>query len=302
MPHAPATVIAHIQGGLGNQLFCYAAGRALSLRNDLPLRINTISGYRKEKFQRSCLLRSLNIDAQEANRVQAYRYPLGRSVRSKHAKRDANRPLPQRTIAQEPRDQQYLPGLQELKPKHDVYLLGYWQDERYFIDAREQLVRDLTLKADTPYAPDPQYSALVEDPNTVCVHVRSYAEVLDPAPNLILDATYYGPALDAVRKRMPDATFLVFSDKPDWAQQIISQAEHAEHAIFVQPTTADDTTATLTDFKLMTSCRHHVVGNSSFSWWAAWLGEREGSVVVAPPTGLPGHGRGMPKRWLALLS
>ena len=296
MSRAPA-VIAHIQGGLGNQLFCYAAARALSLRTGVAIRINTTAGFRKEKYGRDCLLRSLNIDAPEAGWWEGFHDPLGRSRRSWLRKLNDKRSIEQRTLIQEPRDQRFVPELITLKPDKSVYIVGYWQDERYFADAADTLRRELRPRDDQPFAPDKAIDELTQQPTAVCVHCRSYSEVAHPKPGLRLDSAYYASAFATVLKRVPEAKLVVFSDKPDWARSLITETGHADRATFVPEAKADATTATLTDFRLMSRCRHHVVANSSFSWWTAWLGERAGSVVVAPPTGLPGNGA-FPRRWV----
>jgi hypothetical protein len=297
MPHASTAVIAHIQGGLGNQLFCYAVGRALSLRAGTALRLNTRAGFRKEKYGRDCLLRRFNIDAPEAGWWEGFHDPLGRSRRSWLAKLNDRRPIDRRTLIKEPADQRYLPELTRLEPTRDVYLVGYWQDERYFADARAALQRELQTRPDQPFEPDPAVDALTRQPEAVSVHCRSYGEVANLRPGVRLDAGYYREALSRMRERVPEARFVVFSDKPEWARALIDEAGHADRAVFAPANHANPTTATLTDFRLMARCRHHVVANSSFSWWTAWLGEREGSVVLAPPGGLLGNGR-FPERWL----
>lgn len=294
-------VIGHIQGGLGNQLFCYAAARALSLRAGLPLRLNTTAGYRNEKYGRNLLLRFFNLDLTEAGAAEAYMNLFGRARRSRAAKKDAHKPLDQRRVIQEPKDQQFLPELCALQPKQSIYLKGYWQNEAYFADAADTLRDDFQLRESAPIDPDPTLAALAQAPSTVSVHIRSYGEVVNPAPSLVLNEHYYAPAIDAIAEHVPDARLLVFSDDSAWAKSIIDATDHADRATYVPNTHTDPTTATLTDFSLMKRCQHHVVGNSSFSWWTAWLGEREGSRIVAPPTGLPGHGGGFPQRWLSLL-
>ena len=297
MSRAPA-VVAHIQGGLGNQLFCYAMGRAMALRAGLPLRINTLAGYRNEVYGRDCQLRAFNIEAPETGWWEGFRGPMGRSRRSWARKLNAKRPITERALIQEPKDQTFLPELLDLKPARAVYLVGYWQDERYFADAIDTLRKDLTLRKTIQLKPDSATDELSKQPDTVSVHCRSYGEVAQLEPGVRLDAAYYDRAFAAVLERVPDARFLVFSDKPDWARQLIEATAHADRVSYAPGIDADATTATLTDFTLMSRCKHHVLANSSFSWWTGWLGEREGSVIIAPPNGLPGSGRGYPDRWL----
>ena len=232
MSRAPA-VIAHIQGGLGNQLFCYAAARALSLRASTAMRINTTAGFRKEKYGRDCLLRCLNIDAPEAGWWEGFHDPLGRSRRSWLRKLNDKRPIEKRTLIQEPRDQRFVPELITLRPKRPVYLVGYWQDERYLADAADTLRRELRPRDDQPFAPEPAIDALTREPTAVSVHCRSYSEVANPKPGLKLDAAYYAAAFTTVLQRVPDAQFVVFSDKPDWSRALIAETGHGDRATLV---------------------------------------------------------------------
>ena len=300
MSRSSPAVIGHIQGGLGNQLFCYAAARALAHRSGLPLRLNTRAGYRKEKYGRVCQLDCFTLPINEAGWWEAFNDPLGRSRRSRAAKRDAGRPIELRRVIREPRDQRFVEGLATLKPTHTVYLIGYWQNEAYFADVADRLRDELKVAPHVPCQPDAKIDELTQQPNAVSVHCRSYSEVKNPPPGLVLDTAYYGKALDAMRDRVPDAKFIVFSDDPTWAKSLIDSTGHADRTAYAPSCDADLTTATLTDFQLMSRCQHHIAGNSSFSWWTAWLGEREGSAIVAPPSGLPGHGGGYPDRWVAM--
>ena len=270
MSREPA-ILAHIQGGLGNQLFSYAPARAIAERAQIPLRINSRSGFRKEMYRRDYLLGHFQIDAPETGYWEGFRDPLGRSRRSWIRKFNETRP---------------------------VYLVGYWLDERYFIDARDILRRELTIRDPATLSPDEQTLAWCGQPNSVSVHCRSYREVANPQPGLMLDAAYYAKAFEIALRHEPDAQFVVFSDDTDWARSFIRTIGHNERVCYAPPVQGDPALATLTDFWLMLRCQHHIAANSSFSWWVAWLGEEEGSLVIAPPQGFPSCGDGFPTRWL----
>ncbi|NNC86842.1 MAG: alpha-1,2-fucosyltransferase [Akkermansiaceae bacterium] len=297
-------VVAHIQGGLGNQLFCYAAARALALRNGVPIRINTRDGFRREKYGRDCLLRHLCIEAPEAGWWAGFRGPLGRWRRSWARRWNRARPLEQRSLLQEPADQSFDPAIRDLAVRGPVYLVGYWQHEEYFADAAATLREEFRVRSPEVARAAGEVAAIDPGSDAVSLHCRSYGEVTNLKDGIRLGAEYYAKALDAIAERVPGAQVFCFSDDPAWAQDLLESAARpgakggALPVTFISTPAEDATRATLIDFTLMSRCKHHVVANSSFSWWTAWLGEQGDSVVVAPATGLLADGARFPERWI----
>ena len=159
----------------------------------------------------------------------------------------------------------------QLRPRRDVYLMGYWQREEYFRDQAPAIRRELTLRRE----PSVQNAALgerMQQCESVFLHVRR----IDYAHRL--SAGYYAAALGLLYKRVREPRLFVFGDDLDWARRELPLAEGTQ---FVEHN-GDD--RNVEDLWLMTRCRHAIVANSSFSWWGAWLNAEPDRAVIAPAT------------------
>jgi hypothetical protein len=169
----------------------------------------------------------------------------------------------------------YDPGLRALHAP--VYLVGYWQSECYFTDISDRLRADFTLKQDGSGA-NARLLKLALAGNSVGLHVRrgDFVTLSDAAQvHGLCSIEYYRRAIDIVRSRFSDCQFLVFSDDPEWAR---AELPPDPSAVFV---TGNDLCPEQ-DLALMSACKHHIIANSSFSWWAAWLGYSPEQLVIAP--------------------
>ncbi|HEY2374035.1 MAG TPA: alpha-1,2-fucosyltransferase [Gaiellaceae bacterium] len=155
-----------------------------------------------------------------------------------------------------------------------VLLVGYWQSEAYFSDARDVIRSELRFPGlSSAYT---QSESTVANPSAVSVHVRRGDYVTSPQTNAVhgaLGVDYYRRALAHVANRVSKPSFIVFSDDPEWVERELARE---------LPLTVVSGGDPVQELGLMSRCTHHVIANSSFSWWGAWLGEREGSVIVAP--------------------
>ncbi|WP_300156628.1 alpha-1,2-fucosyltransferase [Solidesulfovibrio sp.] len=191
----------------------------------------------------------------------------------------------------------YNAAFETLRPP--VYLDGYWQSERYFCDIADILRREFSPAA----LPSAANAALLEriraDAGAVSLHVRRGDYVSNPVTAAYHGACsleYYRRAVDHVAGRVTAPHFYLFSDDPDWVRENLRLA----HPCTVVDGNADDGAA---DMALMRACAHHVVANSSFSWWGAWLGENPEKIVVAPRHWFrePKDTRDLiPSQWIAL--
>jgi hypothetical protein len=264
-----ARIIARIEGGLGNQMFIYAAARALALRTGAALRLDTGNGYRQDAYGRRYELDAFRIAAAPADPAEVARYaPGGRSF---YWLRKLNRGLPfaLRTVIEE--RALFEPRLLAWRPRGTVYLVGYWQREAYFREQADTIRRELTPRAE----PGPDDAALAERLRataSVAVHVRrrEYAHPLPPA--------YYAAAVRRLQARVADAQFHIFGDDLDWARREL----HLPGA--VTWATRPGAGGAARDLWLMSQCRHAIIANSSFSWWGAWLNPAPGRTVIAPAT------------------
>ena len=159
----------------------------------------------------------------------------------------------------------------------DVRLFGYWQSERYFVDHAAEIRDDFRFRV----LPDDRNRALatrIAHTPAVSVHVRRGDYVTNPATKAVhgaLPLDYYHAAVDRIRESEPEPHFYVFSDDPDWCS--------ANLDLGGATTVVDHNRGRGSeDLRLMSLCSHHVIANSSFSWWGAWLNAREDKIVVAP--------------------
>jgi hypothetical protein len=178
-----------------------------------------------------------------------------------------------------------------------TYLDGYWQSERYFVDARDVICRELTLP-DEPNAANASWLARIRSSNAVCVHVRR-GDYLTPtylAHHGICSVDYYERAMRLAAERTENPTFFVFSDDLAWAREHIVGSNIA----FVDANPAE---AAHDELRLMSACRHHIIANSSLSWWGAWLAHHDGQIVVGPDPWFSARNETpdlFPGSWLAL--
>jgi len=163
------------------------------------------------------------------------------------------------------------------KLQEPVCLVGYWQSERYFIDSADRIRADFALLQPLRDA-NARLLELARSANSVGLHVRrgDFVSLPDAARvHGLCSIDYYRRAIGLVRDRCPECHFLVFSDDPEWAR---AQLSLEASAVFV---TGNESSPEC-DLALMSACKHHIIANSSFSWWAAWLGYSPEQLVIAP--------------------
>jgi hypothetical protein len=274
-------VVARLIGGLGNQMFQYATGRALALRRGAALRLDVtgfaaVGAHTKRWYE----LDALAIHGDVASDADlAWFHGAGKPGLSllDHMLRllRIDRPRGAWPIYRE-RHFQFDPAVPDLPAP--VYLDGYWQSERYFSDIAGLLRQEFTAKAPL----DQENAALagaIDATNAVSLHVRRGDYVSDPTTNWFhgtCTPDYYRRAVDCVNARAGVPHLFVFSDDQQWTRANLH---------FGVPTTfvgANPPDCGYRDMQLMARCRHHIIANSSFSWWGAWLNPSREKIVVAP--------------------
>lgn len=266
-------ITARITSGLGNQLFQYAMGRSLALRGNTSLWFD-LSYYRQTYATDTVRLFKLdrfNIDYTVLH-TSPYQYL------SKATKLLPNRTLkPLFEFTREPHFH-FDPSALNAHARF-VTLDGFWQSERYFAHGEAVIRRELTFKRETG-ATFASYRRQIErSEQPISVHVRRGDYVSHPEFSQsfgFVGAEYYRAAIARLTAQFPTATLFLFSDDPAWVRENL--AADIPH-VFVKNTGPD---ADLDDLQLMSLCKHHIIANSSFSWWGAWLNADKNKVVVAP--------------------
>lgn len=168
------------------------------------------------------------------------------------------------------------PGV--LKLPDNIYLEGYWQSEKYFSDIEDVIRREFTVKME----PDPmnrQIAESIERSEAVSVHVRRGDYVLNPSTSVfhgICTLDYYREAIENIASHAQRPHFYFFSDEPEWVKENLNPGYPATFIDHNGPDKACE------DMRLMSLCKHHVIANSSFSWWGAWLCRNPEKIVIAP--------------------
>lgn len=267
-------LISRIKGGLGNQLFCYAAARRLALINSADLVIDDVTGFLRDHYRRRYSLNQFHIPfrkATPAERLEPFeRYRRGLMKWSSRRKPFSER----RYVEQEGPDFDH--RLLALNVNGAIYLDGLWTSEGYFKDVEQ------TIRADLRIIPpsDRLNRRLAEDirkSNSVALHVRWFdMQGTPPTQNVSVD--YYQRAIRLIEAKLESPRYFVFSDDPDAARAMIPLPEGL--ATYVSHNPGDENAHA--DLWLMTQCHHFITANSTFSWWGAWLGGAREKIVVSP--------------------
>jgi len=269
-----------LMGGLGNQLFQYSFGVRLANEGD-DIDFDLENGFRYDSYHRIYALETLCVRVQAAPHSampigMAWRPPFHRFAKLLWSLY----PGPWRTVFYEKSPFGYDPEA-ILSSGSRRYYFGYWQNPIYIKPVEDWLRKDLRLRHESEAFRNLRDEMKRTD--SISVHVRRYND-LDRAGDVISKAAkihgtcehvYYAQALKIIPKTRKNRVF-VFTDCLEWAKQNLRLGNDS---FYVADLGAFSDTE---EMILMASCQHHVISNSSFSWWGAWLGNNPQKVVVAP--------------------
>jgi hypothetical protein len=259
-------------GRTGNNLFQYALGRVLAKKHHVPLVLDA-SWFNREGWSEVSHFLNLPLKAKVVRRFSLGSRAL-RNLAGKHHWEYLSIPVLRESTSDQSFDRRFL------EAPRDCMLFGYFQSPLYFqcmaAVIRSEILGLLSLATES----DAGIREKISTPGSVAVHVRR-TDFLDIPAHQVCGADYYRDAMDMIRATVTDPKFYIFSDDPDWCraeftrpdQEVIHDARHAPNPLH--------------DMYLMSLAAHHIIVNSSYSWWAAWLGEKPGQQVM------------MPDRWFA---
>lgn len=264
-----------LMGGLGNQMFQYATARRLAIKHhtDLFIDITGYQGMAAIDTPRHYALECYNITAQIAEPAilvrmlpQDFQPTLIYKLKRRASLDKRLRPLG------EPGEFFY--NVVTQGASDNTYLLGWWQNEKYFEDIREVLLGEFTPKKTSDYTK--KMEGQIADGSSVSIHVRRGDYVTNKYANKThgeLAATdYYKRAIKLMDEKVGNARYYVFSDDLNWCKRNLPLGKSA---VFVAAKDYEE-------IYLMSHCQHNIIANSSFSWWGAWLNQNSDKTVIAP--------------------
>ncbi len=258
-------IIMKIKGGLGNQMFEYALARKLALENNQQLVLDTLSYIRDDK--RDFELDNYNVKYNSKNGLRVIIYNLLYKLYREKLNNKFKVCL----------EKDYFIVQDEIFEYKYNYFNGYWQNPKYFEGIRNILVEDFKYKGELT---EVQQKIIrdIKSRDSVAVHFRR-DDYLNPENTSFFEVQsleYYSKAINRIKDKFPQAYFYVFSDDINWCKNSL---KGIDNVAFI------DDTISLShhiDFLIMKSCKHFIIANSTFSWWAAWLSDSENKVVIAP--------------------
>lgn len=272
LPH-----IVKLQGGLGNQMFQYAFGMALQHCSTRAV-VYDMTFFEQgegEHVSRRSELHVFGITPERAREEQIDSLLDERSPwRSRLARRIPGMVPP--TTLREGQPYTFRPEL--LDSLRAQYFDGYWQTARYFGSIEKEVRKAFTFLPhhDPKVIRDAETMAATE---AVSLHVRRGDYTSHPEAQryfVTCGLDYYQRGMERMLERSPRSEFFVFSDDPAWAREHLPNLAPMH---FVEGNSGDKSPA---DMYLMSRCKHHIIANSSFSWWGAWLGNSPEKLVIAP--------------------
>ena len=266
-------IVVKIIGGLGNQMFQYAMGKTLAIRNstELKLDISAFEIYKLHQYK----LNKLNIVENIATEEESKLFLTdGKKIGIKNITKFFT-PYFKRTYIRE-KSFRYDPNL--MMTKDNVYLDGYWASEKYFKEIESQIRKEFTIKED-PDLLNSEMAAQILDKDAVSIHIRRGDYVTDSKTNAIhgtCSLDYYYKAIEDLHNYVSDPHFFIFSNDPQW----VTDNFKVPYPITLVNINGPD--QGYEDMRLMSLCKHHIIANSTFSWWGAWLGTNQNKRVYSP--------------------
>lgn len=277
-------VIAHLKGGLGNQLFIYAAAKCFATEHDVPLYVDKKSGFWGDKYKRHYQLNELHVQSKSLSCFSSIALKVIMILRSR-----LKISFPSWTFLSDSNWYSH----KNITISGTIVFDDYFQNEVYFNTCKDKLKNELTQAGSKAL----QNTSLPGDKNLVCVHGR-LKRAYDSEGNLVsaldpktLPKEYFQTALKKLQVKRQNLRFVLFSDSPELFARLLNLEEGTY--ILGSELKLDD----IGEFYLMQQCKDYVISNSSYSWWAAWLGSSVDSNVYVPPVQFWDNESTVPKRW-----
>lgn len=261
-------IIVKLKGGLGNQMFQFAAAKRLAVKHTVPLKFDMSfldtepenERYTKREFELDKF--NINIEIASEKEIQAIKKQRWKNIITpiwiKERKRDCYKQL--------------------VRAGKCCYLDGYFQSEKFFVDISDRINNELTFKNRLLGVEWGEIKEKITNSNSISLHFRRGDYVTNPNANIfhgVCSMDYYQKAVKAIAEKTEHPHFFIFSDDIQW---VMGNFSINFPTVFVEKKEED----LHSDFQLMSLCKHNIIANSSYSWWAAWLNKHKNKIVIAP--------------------
>ena len=278
-PLGPVVVV-NLRGGLGNQLFQYACGLAIVIDCGLPLRLAVDMVGMAATPREPEIEDVFDLEVERVSRQEMLRL-LGRMRAPPQVRLLLEKPwftwargdrfLIEERVAE-------VPDLSAVS-NEGIYLHGYWQSEQYFVRHAETIRKALRFSRPL-HRISAEVARRIKARPSASLHVRRgdyFASAKARAVHGVCDLDYYLRAITRLNEDVPGLRWFAFSDEPEWVENVLRP--YCTELEIVRHNQGKDSCY---DMHLMSLCSHHVIANSSFSWWGAWLNASPDKIVIAP--------------------
>lgn len=271
-------IIVSLRGGLGNQMFQYAMGRRLAYMNNQVMKLdleflNNVrdqSNVTARKYELSIL--NVKEDFATGHEIRKYKNVTTKVLNKIFPAYRANPFVNEKFFY-------FDPSIVSLTG--DRYFYGHWMSEKYFIEIESVIRSEFTFRKEI-LDKGKTLHARILNTNSVCIQVRRGDYITNPEIAKIHQTTslrYFEQGAALIKSKVENPVFFVFSDDSNWCEENLKGLENVH---FVEKELASHGAGNSDYLQLMIACKHFVISNSTFAWWAAWLSTSLGKIVVAP--------------------
>jgi hypothetical protein len=262
-------IVVKLMGGLGNQMFQYAAGLSAAerLRTELKMDLSWFDSLEEVDTPRFYELDNFNLKQEFVNKNDFVLKNDGFKNRLMNIRKK------QLNFYKE---SQFNYSDNFLNIKNNTYIEGYFQTEKYFNDIRDDVIYSFTFK-NKASVKSAKIIDQIKNSDSVSLHVRRGDYVSNKSANKfhgLMGEAYYKKAIALINKKIKNPKYFIFSDEIEWVK---NSFDLPKNSVYITHNKSG-----IEDMRIMIECKHNIIANSSFSWWGAWLGLQKDKVVIAP--------------------
>ncbi|HAS85065.1 MAG TPA: hypothetical protein DCS23_03295 [Candidatus Yonathbacteria bacterium] len=263
-------IIVKLKGGLGNQMFQYATGFSVASQKKEALKLD-ITGYDDPRY----------VNANTPRQYRMFPFNLSATIATISEVEKARNPFGifsklLRAFSQRVLKKHYVDYDASFFKKNHKYIEGYFQSEKNFIEVKDKALKEFTLKKESEVFLAEKNK--IDKTKSVSVHIRRGDYVNDPKTNSahgVCSKEYYEKAINLMQSKIELPIFYFFSDDILWVKKEFGERTDFKYV-------SNSRLKEYEELFLMSSCSNHIIANSSFSWWGAYLNKNPKKIVIAP--------------------